>query len=717
MGASLFSASWFRVAALKPRVHQHAIFHRHDYRGQTWYVVEDRTAERFHRFEPSTYYVVGLMDGERSVDAIWRAAIEKLGDQAPSQDEVIRLLAQLHVADLIKTQTTAEADDLFRRYRAIDRQSWLMWLSAPFMLRAPLINPDRVLDAIAPLLRPLFTVWGLIGWIALVAAAGVAAALHWAQLTQDIADRLLAPWNLAAVAVAYLVLKVLHEFGHALTVKIWGGRVQEVGLMFIVFMPVPYVDASAASSFPSMGRRVVVGAAGILVEVLCAALAMLLWIDADPGPWRSFLYNVMFIGTVSTLLFNGNPLLKFDGYYILSDLLGIPNLGPRAQAYLAYLFDRYLLGVRGESPVSAPGERFWFLVYGPLAALYRTSLAFSIALFLASEYMLVGAAMGLWAILLMIVAPLVRSLNKLFNGAGIGGRRTRSLGVVGGLAGLAFALVFLLPVPHATVAKGIAIVPDRGSVRAGAEGFVTDVPAGSDRAVEGGAALVRVSDPIVDAEVRAQKAQLAALQAKLAALDSGFASAVEAAVVREDIKSVAEALEGEKVRKAEQTILAPTDGLFHLTRAADMAGRYVQRGETLGFVQDPRRLLVSVIVDQVSLGEIQTHLRDVALWADGLRTGPVEARVTLMHPGGVTTLPNAALAVEGGGDFQVDPHRPGELRTLANVFRIDVEPVGPPPGPVLIGRHYLVRFQHDPEPIGWQLLRAGRRLLLDRFGI
>ncbi len=717
MARSLFSASWYRVASLKPQIHRHALFHRHDYRGQIWHVIEDRAAERFHRFAPATYYLIGLMDGERTIDAIWRASIEKLGDNAPSQDDVIRLLAQLHASDLIKTDMTAEADDLMRRYRAIDRQTWLKRLGAPFAMRAPLLDPDRFLDAIAPFLRPVFTVWGFLLWLAIALIGCVTAALHWAELTTDLADRLLAPWNLVAIALAYPFLKLFHELGHALAVKVWGGRVHDIGLMFIVFMPVPYVDASASSSFPSKWRRIVVDAAGIMVELLLASVAIMLWVGAEPGAWSSFLYNVAFIGTVSTLLFNGNPLLKFDGYYIFADYLEIPNLAQRAQTYLAYLFDRYLLGIKHrQSPVSAPGERFWFLLYAPLAGLYRIFLAFSIAFFLASQYMLVGVLMAAWAVLLMIVAPLARSVKRLFLEPDPGTSRARTVGVVGTLLLVGLAALFLVPAPYVTMAKGVAVVEENGSVRAGAEGFITDILAAPDSAVVAGQPLVRLSDPTVDAEVRAIEAQLASLKAKLTAID--FTNAFEAAVVREEIRSAEKDLEVETLRKSEQTILAPTDGLFRLLNARDSEGRFVQRGETIGFVQDPGKLVVSVVVDQVAFGDIQNNVRDVALWSAGTATRPVDAKLRLVHPGGVTALPSPALAVEGGGDFAVDPRRPGELRTLANVFQIDLEPVDPADaGEVLIGRHYLVRFDHTPQPIGWQLVAAGRRLLLDRFGV
>ena len=717
MARSLFSASWYRVATLRPQIHRHAIFHRHAYRGQVWHVIEDRAAERFHRFAPATYFLIGLMDGARSVDAIWRAAIEKLGDNAPSQDDVIRLLAQLHASDLIKTDMTAEADDLLRRYRAIDRQNWLKRLGAPFAMRTPLFDPDRFLDLLAPLMRPVFTVWGFLAWLALVLAGTVTAALHWSDLTSDLSDRLLAPWNLVAIALAYPFLKLFHELGHALAVKVWGGRVRDIGVMFIVFMPVPYVDASASSSFQSKWRRIVVDAAGIMVELMLASIALMLWVGADPGAWRSFLYNVAFIGTVSTLLFNGNPLLKFDGYYIFADYLEIPNLAQRAQAYLGYLFDRYALGIRHRvSPVSAPGERFWFLLYAPLAGLYRIFLTFSIAFFLASQYMLVGVLMAVWALLLMLLAPLSRTVKRLFLEPDPGTSRLRAAGVVGGLAAVGLAALFILPAPHVTMAKGVAVVEENGSIRAGAEGFITEILAEPDSQVTAGQPLIRVSDPTVDAEVKAIRAQLASLKAKLAATD--FTNAFEAAVVREEIRSAESDLEAETLRKSEQTILAPADGQFRLLDAHDSEGRFVKRGETIGFVQDPGRLVVSVIVDQVAFGDIQNRVGAVGLWSAGSETRPIAARVKLVHPGGVTALPSPALAADGGGDFAVDPRRPGELRTLANVFQIDVEPLGAiAPGSVLIGRHYLVRFEHPPEPIGWQLVATGRRLLLDRFGV
>ncbi len=154
----------------------------------------------------------------------------------------------------------------------------------------------------------------------------VLAVLHWPELTSDVTDRVLATENVALIMCVYPIVKSLHELGHAYATKVWGGEVHEVGVMLLVFIPVLYVDASASAAFRQKHRRIVVGAAGIMVEMALAAIALIVWIYAAPGLGRTVAFNVILIGGVSTLLFNGNPLLRFDGYYIFSDLIEIPNL-------------------------------------------------------------------------------------------------------------------------------------------------------------------------------------------------------------------------------------------------------------------------------------------------------------------------------------------------------------------------------------------------------
>jgi putative peptide zinc metalloprotease protein len=208
----------------------------------------------------------------------------------------------------------------------------------------------------------------LVGW------GAFSAAQHWNELTQDIGNRVLAPENLLVLGLVFPLLKAAHEFGHACAVKAWGGEVHEMGVMFLVMMPVPYVDASAASAFAQRRQRVIVGAAGMAVELCIASAALLFWLDMQPGLPRAVLFNVMLIAGVSTVLFNANPLLRFDGYYILSDLIDIPNLRQRAQQYLGAVLQRGLFGIANDAVQATPREAAWFLFFSIASFIYRLTV-------------------------------------------------------------------------------------------------------------------------------------------------------------------------------------------------------------------------------------------------------------------------------------------------------------------------------------------------------
>lgn len=340
MTGSLFSPSWYRVAGLTPRLRGHARIHRHRYRGQIWYVLQDRATERFHRFSPAGYALIGLLDGRRTVQEIWEAAAARLGDAAPTQDEMITLLSQLHGADVLQCDVPPDTAELLERRQRQRRQTWLNTLLSIFAWRIPLLDPERLLQRFLPLVRPLLGWSGAALWLAIVGPALVLAAVHWGDLTREVTDRILAPQNLVLLWLLFPVLKAAHEFGHAFVAKGFGGEVHEMGLMILVLTPVPYVDASAAWAFAERWRRVLVGLAGMAVEVFLAALALLLWLNVEPGMVRTVAYNTILLAGVSTIVFNANPLLRFDGYYVLADLLEIPNFRARSTAYVGYLCER-----------------------------------------------------------------------------------------------------------------------------------------------------------------------------------------------------------------------------------------------------------------------------------------------------------------------------------------------------------------------------------------
>ena len=141
----MFSPSWYRVAGIQPRLRSHARIHRHHYRDQLWYVLQDSLAGRQHRFTPAAHYVIALMDGHRTLGTIWAMAAEQLGDDAPTQEEMIRLLGQLHANDLLVCDVSPDTAELFQRFQRQERQRWLQRLASPLSLRFPLLDPEPFL--------------------------------------------------------------------------------------------------------------------------------------------------------------------------------------------------------------------------------------------------------------------------------------------------------------------------------------------------------------------------------------------------------------------------------------------------------------------------------------------------------------------------------------------------------------------------------------------
>jgi putative peptide zinc metalloprotease protein len=712
---TLFSPSWYRVAALKPRIRAHAAIHRHAYRGQVWFVLQDHAAARSHRFSPAAHYFIGLMDGNRTVQEIWEAAARQLGDDAPTQEEVIRLLGQLHSADALLCDVPPDSQEVFRRHQRHQRMEWRRRLWTPLALRFPIFDPDRFLDRTMPFVGWMFGWIGALVWLGVVGTGMVLAATHWTDLTENIADRLLAPQNLLLLWLVYPVVKALHELGHAYATKRWGGEVHEIGIMLLVLTPVPYVDASSAWGFRDKGKRMLVGAAGIGVELFLGSLALFVWLTAEPGAVRAIAYNVMLISGISTLLFNGNPLLRFDGYYVLADAIEIPNLGTRANRYLGYLFQRYVLGVPdAESPAHSVGERVWMVVYGIASFAYRTFILFVIIVFIAGKFFLVGVLLALWAVATQVFVPVGKSVSFLTSSPGLRRQRGRAVSTTLALIAGAVCLVFILPVPSWTRAEGVVWVPEEAHVRAGTEGFVDRLLVPVDSQVVRGQPLIEAHEPFLATRVAVLEAQMRELEAQYDALQQQ--DRVQAAIVREEMASVAANLERARERQAQLTLRSPANGRFVVPNAADLPGRFMSKGQLVAYVVEPKEMSARVVVVQDNIAQVRERTRGVEVMLANWGADPVSAQVRREVPGGSRQLPSAALGSAGGGQLAVDPRDNQGVTALARIFQVELA-LSREARSEYLGARVYVRFNHGFEPVGLQLYRAARQLFLRQFDV
>ncbi len=713
MSESLFSTYWYRVANLKPVLRDTAIISRHVYRGQPWYVLRNSLNGRNHRFNAAAYALIGQMDGQRTVQEIWENADKLPADAIPTQDEVIRLLGRLHDADLIQSDILPSTVEVFRQTQGQPSNSWKQRVSNPFSLRFPLWDPDRLLERWSFLSALMFTRGAFFLWLLVVLSAVVAAIMHWPELSGSLADRLFLPSNLLLLWLIYPLVKILHEFGHAFALKKWGGEVHEMGIMLLALTPIPYVDASASASFPDKQRRIAVAAMGMMVELLLASLALFVWLNVETGLISALAYNVMLIGGISTLLFNGNPLLRYDGYYMLADLIEIPNLGQRSTRYLGYLLQRYLLGIEtAESPVSAPGEQGWFLVYGPISFCYRIAVMLGLIWLVSSRFFVVGVLIALWGAVSLLILPAVRSLTRFLDSPAARSRRSRLVMVGGGAVLGVVLLMFVLPMPLWTTTQGVVWLPEQSMIRAGIDCEVVEVLAPVEQLVAKDAPLLRGVDPFLETEFEVYQARLAELYARYNALP--LHERVKRKMMLEEIELVRGDQHQTEEKLEKLLIRSPALGNFVLIDARNLSGRFVKKGELLGYIVSEHRPVIRAVVSQADIGLVRERVTGVEVRLTEKPAESLKAVIERIVPAADLNLPSAALGTAGGGVVPVDPTDPDRLRALESHFQLDLSLPEKVKDPHIGGRVY-VRFEHGSMPLAMQWYRSLRQLFLRKF--
>lgn len=716
-GDSHRSPDWYRIEGARPRLRRDVRVVRHVYLGQPWYVLTDRTGTKVHRLTPAAHEVAGRLDGRASVGDIWQDLVTRLGTDAPTQDEVVRLLAQLHQSDLLAGSDTPQLDDQLERRDKDRAQLWRKMLTNPLSATVPLFDPDRLLQGLCAVMSVIpRTLWWLAAVIIIITALAILP-LHWQALSARGLEGFLDLENLALIALIYPAVKAVHELGHGVVLRGRGGEVHEMGLMFIAFYPIPYVEASSALAFPSKWDRAAVAAAGVVVELVIASVAFLLWIGAEPGMVRTLLFNTMVISGLSTLVVNGNPLLKFDGYHVLCDVIEIPNLGKRGNEWWGEFARVYLLGSgeRARDRMQIGGwERVWFALYPPAAFAYRIFISLTIALFVASTYRALGVVLALWSLALMLVWPVMKTAHKGLTDPRIRRAGRRAVLGAGLLAGAVMVLLFVVPVPHYGVVQGVTWLPDEAILRSPQAGRIAVQHASHGQEVTQGALLFTVSAPDLEVEARIAAARLMRAQAQYgAARAEGQASAAQ---FRDRVNEAQVALESALFQLDQLTLRAALPGRLNLADLTDPKGRFFDRGAVIGHVLPQAAPRVRVAIPQDLAALTQSDLRGIDLRFADAPGRSLSAHVLRVVPAGGDILPSPVLAIDGGGTFATLPGDGGALRSATQLFQLDLGLPEGAPRPAY-GMRAHVRLRFTPKPLATRAMRALRLLFLEAFDV
>ncbi len=707
---SLYSAQWYRVARVRPLLSPQVRVQRQHWRDQRWYVLSDEASGRHHRINEAAYQFVGRCDGERSVHEVWAALMDLAPEQAPTQDEILQLLAQLGELELVQTDLPGDTDTLARR-QAERRAARKRAMLNPFSFRLPLFDPHALLKRHDHLAKALFSPLAAALWLLGVAGAALLAALEAPALASHTAQAFSGTRSLLLVWLCYPLLKTVHEAAHALAVQRYGGEVHEagVGLMFLV--PAPYVDASAASAMTQRVNRAVVGAAGVAAELAVAAAGLMLWWLTQPGWVHDAGFVLAAIGLGSTLLFNGNPLLRFDAYYVLCDLFELPNLASRSAGWWSALLGRRLLGARTEVPAHARSERKWLIAYAPLSLLWRVGLSVAVVLWLGGQWLLAGLAALAYVLFTVLLKPVSSWARQALDAAQPGREQARVRARLGATLAVLVLGLFVLPVPFSTVAPAVVWLPDKALARPEVEGFVAELPLADGAQVKVGDVLVRLVNPELVSARKQLASRLEGLKVEhyqVLMRDPNAAQNLALDIER----SLAELARAEQ-RLAHLEVRAQTQGTLVMPRQADWLGAFVRQGATLGHVLAAEDLRVRAAVAQADAHLIRQRVQGAQVRLADAPAFSHAATLTSDTPAATRQLPSAALADVGGGPYASDPAEKNGTQSLEPVFLFDLN-IGAQAA-LHVGARAWVRFEHGHEALAVQGYRRAAQLFLQHF--
>lgn len=356
-----------------------------EYLGVGYRVVKDPVGLKYHRLQVEQYHVLELLDGQRSLEEV-RDELKITYPTVQLQlSDIQQLITDLHKKGLLQTDRVGQAGALIRERRKEAADKLKQKLMSLLYFRLPGWDPEKTLQWLHPLVKWMWNPVVVFFCMLFVASAWLLLAINFDVFRSKLPEfEQFFGWpNLLYMWATLGIAKIIHEFGHGVSCKHYGGECHEMGVMLLVFSPCLYCDVTDSWMLKSKWQRIIIAAAGMYIEVIISAFAIYIWWFTKPGMLNYLALNTFFVTTITTVIFNANPLMRFDGYYMMSDFLEIPNLRAKSDKLLRESFGWYCLGIEAKpDPFMPETGKAWFVTYAIAAWLYRWVILFSISLFL-----------------------------------------------------------------------------------------------------------------------------------------------------------------------------------------------------------------------------------------------------------------------------------------------------------------------------------------------
>ena len=705
---------------------------RHRYHGRTFWVIKEPVGLNYFRFHEEEYAILQMLDGRTSLEEIKEQFEQQFQPQKITYHDLLQFVGMLHRSGLVISEAGGQGKQLVKRRNEKKWRERMGKLANVFALRFRGVDPERFLNWLYQYTGWFFR-WPAVVCVMLIGLAALSLVTVNFEMFQGrlpAFHEFFGPKNWFWLGLTMAIVKVLHEFGHGLSCKHFGGECHELGAMLLVLTPALYCNVSDSWMLPNKWHRAAIGAAGMYVELFLASIATFVWWFSAPGLVNHIALSVMFICSVSTVIFNGNPLLRFDGYYILMDLLEIPNLRQKSSEILKRYMKECCLGLeQPENPFLPQGNRWLFAIYTIAAVIYRWLVTFSILFFLNKVFepyglKVIGQAIALAGLVGLVVQPAWALWKFLYTpGSLTKVKKERVLATVGVLAA-ALAFVLFVPLPFSVVCTFEVQPKDGKQVFASVAGRLTEVHKRPGDAVKQGDVILVMDNPQLQSELqsligrRDEAAQAVDDLRRARFSDPAAVDQIEQAV--ETLAAAEKQLADKQAEVARLTVKAPRDGIVipvpqKQDKNAEAEGRlpswsgspfdqknksaWLQPTDLICQVGDPADLEAVLIIDQTYF-ELVKPKHPVRILLEAQTGRAFDTEIAELASTNVKFISPAMSAAQGGRVEAASDPGTGMMKPLSTSYQARA-PLGDAVTAAQVGMQGQARIY-----TGWQSVRA-----------
>ena len=710
-------------------------FQRQSYQGRDYWVIKDPISLKYYRFEEEEYALLQMLDGLSSPDQIKRRFDYRFAPQKIAMQELYQFIGMLYRSSLLVSDSPGQGVELQRRGVKNRKAELRQSLTNILAIRYKGFDPDKMLGEMNKWVGWFFT-WPAFLLVLLLGLSALALIITQFETFQNKLpsfNDFFAAKNWVWLAIVMALTKVLHEFGHGLACKKFGGECHEMGVMLLVLTPCLYVNVSDSWLLNSKWKRAFIAAAGMYVELVLASIAVFVWWFSSPGIVNQLALNLIFVSSVSTILFNANPLLRYDGYYILSDLLEIPNLRSKATSILQRTFGELVLGIEAKDDPFLPAKRQWlFGLYSIAAASYRWLITFSIFWFVYQVlepygFKIIGQMIAMSAIYGLVGIPLVK-LYKFFS---IPGRFGTVKPVRATISAVVFALllaaILLIPIPHYVYCSFFVQGKDSHNVYVDVPGTLEEILIEPNRMVEQGTPILKLGSQHLQVQLAGMKSDVDSAKVRLASVqnssgrDKRMAQGVQAATVA--YQASLSVYQKRQLDLDRLLVRAPASGFFLAAPKIDAPpagdsnlndwygspldqqnlGAYLQEstfvGQVLGNIEQLEAVLA---IDQSDIEFVKPSQR-VELLIRQVPLKVFESETETISPSEMKSTPKS-LSSKYGGDIVTTTNQSGDDVPQSTKYLVNVN-LENPDGLILPGSSGKAKIRTGSQTVGQRIWR------------